>query len=71
LLLQEDRVPLTLQVVNVDVICSALPTQDRVEVTLFDGTHFTSMVVAQQLQSLGKELSVGEIVIVKNILLSM
>jgi hypothetical protein len=58
--LQEDRVPLKLQVLKVDVISSASSTQEHVEEMLSDGVH------PQQLHTIGKQLSISKVVTVNH-----
>jgi len=62
--LQEQRMPLTLQVLWVNVISSTSSTQEHVEVTLSDGVYFSVMIFLQQLHTVGKQLSIGEFIFI-------
>jgi len=57
--LQEERIPLTLQVLRVNVISPTSSAPERVEVTLSDGVYFSVMIFPQQLHTVGKQLSTG------------
>jgi len=65
--LDQDRVPLTLQVLEVESVTSdsSLPPV-RVKVTLSDGIHRSPMILARRLHHLGNELHQGDIVTLTN-----
>ena len=62
--LQDERIPLTLQVLRVNVISPTSSAPERVEVTLSDGVYFSVMIFPQQLHTVGKQLSTGDVVTV-------
>jgi hypothetical protein len=67
LTIDQDRIPITLQVIEVELLtddCSNTPV--RVQVTLSDGIHFSSMTLARWLHHLGSELHQGDIVMLTN-----
>ncbi len=65
--LNQDRVPITLQVLEVESVTSdSSLSPDRVEVTLSDGVHRSPMILARRLHHLGSELHQGDIVTMTN-----
>ena len=65
--LNQDRVPITLQVLEVESVTSdSSLSPDRVEVTLSDGVHRSPMILARRLHHLVSELHQGDIVTMTN-----
>jgi hypothetical protein len=62
--LDEDRVPLTLQVLATDLLSSLTWTSSKpIEVTLSDGAYFSPMFFCSQLLSITHLLSIGDVII--------
>jgi hypothetical protein len=67
LAIDQDRIPITLQVLEVELVTDdCCDTPVRVQVTLSDGIHFSSMTLARRLHHLGSELHQGDIVTLTN-----
>jgi hypothetical protein len=65
--LDQDRVPITLQVLEVESITSDSSLSPvRVEVTFSDGVHRSPMILSRRLNHLGSELHQGGIVTLTN-----
>jgi hypothetical protein len=70
--LDEDRVPLTVQVLAIDLLSPPTWTSSkRIEVTLSDGAYFFPMFFSSQLLSIPHLLSVGDVIVLKIIFHSL
>ena len=65
--LENDRVPLILQVIHVENVFSDTSNNPvHVEVTFSDGSHRSPMILARRLSDLGSKLRIGDIVMLTN-----
>ena len=64
--LDQDRVPLTLQVVGIEIISDCSLTPVRVQITLSDGMHCGNMTLARRLHHLATKVRHGAIVRLNN-----
>jgi hypothetical protein len=64
--LVRDRVPLTLQVLGLEIIPDGSLTPVRVQITLSDGMHCGSMTLARRLHSLATKVRCGAIMRLNN-----
>jgi hypothetical protein len=64
--LVHDRVPLTLQVLGLEIIPDGSLTPVRVQITLSDGMHCGSMTLARRLHSLATKVRCGAIMRLNN-----